>query len=342
MLLDLHPNLILWHAFVARLLLEAIELMKVTSSLTLAKKGDPHAIATILNKFLHAKGISVSIERHRQTLHILATAEQIPNQAKVVDFVQRCLEQMQPPNVAKVVVKGHAQNRRIAWKESFKTKPGQPFRQVQLSRRWLVEHPAAIRGWAGSFFLIIIMAIGGLGLWKTNFSEMANANTDSLWEYRLEHVDAILLEQTLMRSGHEGWELSGTPKTLSVKGPLNRDIYEVVFKRPLMVNQLTPEPIQAPYEGTHAINYTPLANSSMTGIPDATGYYSPDETLSLPPQQALPNPGGEIRYRTLNAQGQEVIQSVKIEPKKENTPVVPVRQQAAPKNPPPLPVPVAP
>jgi hypothetical protein len=332
--------------------------MKVTSSLTLAKKGDPYAIATILNKFLHAKGISVSAERHRRTLLIIATADNIPNQTKVVDFVQRCLAQMQPPDIHRVIIKGHAQNRRIAWKESFKTKPGQAFSQIQLSRRWLADHPTTISGWAGSLFLITIMALGGLGLWRANYASIASVKGDPLWEYRLEHVDAVLLEQTLTRLGNEGWELSGTPKTLSVKGPLNRDIYEVVFKRQMMINApAQAEPNHAPAQETQAITYSsPSVNPSNPSdmglstdinhqaVPNATGYYilSPNEAINLPNQPVSPGPSGEIRYRTLNAQGQEVIQSVKIEPKKESAPVAPARRQAPPKNPPPLPVPVVP
>jgi hypothetical protein len=92
--------------------------------LSLAKKGDPVAIATLMNQVTQPRGISVRVKAQEDCLHLLFEAEQIPKQTTAVSFVRSSLDILKINTLKTAMVYGRQQgNHHTSWHETVQLQP---------------------------------------------------------------------------------------------------------------------------------------------------------------------------------------------------------------------------
>ncbi|MCW6037142.1 hypothetical protein K4A83_12805 [Spirulina subsalsa FACHB-351] len=90
------------------------------SLLNQAKSGNAQAIATIINKTLEPKGISVKSSISYDCLTLILESNTAPAQEATVDFIKKGLLKLQPNNITKVIIRGRIKNQSLnLWQESF-------------------------------------------------------------------------------------------------------------------------------------------------------------------------------------------------------------------------------
>lgn len=90
----------------------------------LAKKGDPHAIATLINRSLESKGIHATADLEGECLKISLQASQIPNQKAVITIIQRGMMILQVEQIQSVkVLTYRSDNNYLAWQYQFSLTP---------------------------------------------------------------------------------------------------------------------------------------------------------------------------------------------------------------------------
>ena len=182
----------------------------------LARQGDRHAIATLINKHLYKLGLSASAESSRRGLVITVEHDHQPPDAQwTADFIHKLLDRVRPAGVQQVWLQGRVTGRRRAWRQQLQIDSP---RRLQLPnrRRRDVSTPLA---------MVSILLLSVAGLWHNHRVQ------NQPWEYQLERVDAAVLETTLAYYGTQGWELTAAPKALAMQDAAATPIYEVVFKR---------------------------------------------------------------------------------------------------------------
>ncbi|NUN66111.1 hypothetical protein HCU40_15440 [Pseudanabaena biceps] len=95
--------------------------MTQQSVMELAKSGDPHAIATLINRSLASKGIHATAEIVAECLTISLHAAQIPNQKAVVTIIHRGMMILQIDRLSRVkILTYRSDNNYLAWQHEFK------------------------------------------------------------------------------------------------------------------------------------------------------------------------------------------------------------------------------
>ena len=98
--------------------------MTQISVMELAKKGDPHAIATLINRSLESKGIHATADLEGECLKISLQASQIPNQKAVITIIQRGMMILQVEQIQSVkVLTYRSDNNYLAWQYQFSLTP---------------------------------------------------------------------------------------------------------------------------------------------------------------------------------------------------------------------------
>lgn len=91
--------------------------------LTLAKQGDPTAIATLINHSLNPKGILARVGWKHDCLGILLEALPVPDQQEMVAFIRQSLVNLQPKSIQRVKVGGYQPGQSVpTWYEEFEIK----------------------------------------------------------------------------------------------------------------------------------------------------------------------------------------------------------------------------
>ncbi|MBD2177739.1 hypothetical protein H6F42_12525 [Pseudanabaena sp. FACHB-1998] len=94
--------------------------MTQVSVMELAKQGDPHAIAALINRSLESKGIHAQAQLEDECLKISLQASQIPNQKAVVTIIHRGMLVLQIPQIKRVKVFTYrSDNNYLAWQHEF-------------------------------------------------------------------------------------------------------------------------------------------------------------------------------------------------------------------------------
>lgn len=94
--------------------------VEIESILTLAKQGDPGAIATLINRSLNPKGITARVGWKNHCLGVLLEALPIPDQEDMIAFIRQSLEQLQPESIRLVKVGGYQPGQSVpAWYEEI-------------------------------------------------------------------------------------------------------------------------------------------------------------------------------------------------------------------------------
>ena len=94
--------------------------MTQLSVMDLAKKGDPHAIASLINRSLASKGIHAEAKLEAECLIISLQASQIPNQKAVVTIIQRGMVVLQVKQIKRVkILTYRSDNQYLAWQDEI-------------------------------------------------------------------------------------------------------------------------------------------------------------------------------------------------------------------------------
>ncbi|MBN3898701.1 MAG: hypothetical protein HWQ41_26555 [Nostoc sp. NOS(2021)] len=88
--------------------------------LKLAKQGDAEAIASLMNRHLHPKGITAKVAFKDACLEVILESAQVPNQQILVAFVRKGLMALGAASVEKVKVYGQQTGKEFpAWSKEF-------------------------------------------------------------------------------------------------------------------------------------------------------------------------------------------------------------------------------
>ncbi|WP_156341357.1 hypothetical protein [Pseudanabaena sp. 'Roaring Creek'] len=99
--------------------------MTQLSVMDLAKQGDPHAIATLINRSLASKGIHAEAVIEAECLKISLQAAQIPNQKAVVTIIHRGMSVLQVTQIKRVKIFTYrSDNHYLAWQHEINLDDG--------------------------------------------------------------------------------------------------------------------------------------------------------------------------------------------------------------------------
>lgn len=141
--------------------------------LQLAKKGDPKAIATLINRTLQPKGITARIARKESCLQILLEATQAPTQQAVVGFIVQGINNLKPQGVEVIKICGQqtgevmpAWIQEISLKSALQSQPAaqQSNNQVTCPKCHSTQILASKQGFSGGNAVIGAVLLGPLGL----------------------------------------------------------------------------------------------------------------------------------------------------------------------------------
>jgi hypothetical protein len=88
--------------------------------LKLAKHGDTQAIASLMNRHLHPKGINANVAFKDVCLEVMLESAQVPNQQILVAFIRKGLTALGAVSVERVKVYGQQTGKEFpAWSQEF-------------------------------------------------------------------------------------------------------------------------------------------------------------------------------------------------------------------------------
>ena len=94
--------------------------MTQLSVMELAKQGDPHAIAALINRSLASKGIHAEAQLEAKCLQISLYAAQIPNQKAVITIIHRGMMVLQVRKIERVkILTYRSDNNYLAWRHEI-------------------------------------------------------------------------------------------------------------------------------------------------------------------------------------------------------------------------------
>ncbi|HEY9850114.1 MAG TPA: hypothetical protein V6D28_11685 [Leptolyngbyaceae cyanobacterium] len=101
--------------------------MSQPNLLELAKQGNPKAIATLLNRSLQPKGITVKASLKNDCLQLMLESEQIPDRQELVPFIRKGLTNLQAGSICNVKIYGQQIGMASpSWHEKFDLEKQQP------------------------------------------------------------------------------------------------------------------------------------------------------------------------------------------------------------------------
>jgi uncharacterized protein YjbI with pentapeptide repeats len=101
----------------------------------LAQSGDPDAIAQILNTYLVKEGIQVSASKQEESLLIMLLSPRLPDQSRLIPWLQRSLNKLQPRKIHSVTVTAARQaaekgEKALHWHVTFVVQTGSGLSQA--------------------------------------------------------------------------------------------------------------------------------------------------------------------------------------------------------------------
>lgn len=99
-----------------------------------AKQGDAKAIASLMNRHLQPKGITVKVSLTGKCLIVIAESKELPDQSFIVDFICKGMTNLNIKSIKQLVVRGQVNgNASPAWREVFDLHSGTLVKRVQQS-----------------------------------------------------------------------------------------------------------------------------------------------------------------------------------------------------------------
>ncbi len=100
----------------------------------LAKLGNPKAIATLMNRHLEPKGVTVKVSISNDCLMVIAESTHLPDQSFLVYFVRKGMTALQAQAIKRVIVWGQTSGKTTPeWKEAFELDNDVSFPKVEPS-----------------------------------------------------------------------------------------------------------------------------------------------------------------------------------------------------------------
>ncbi|WNZ27737.1 purine-binding chemotaxis protein CheW [Leptolyngbya sp. NK1-12] len=96
------------------------QFLELQDILSLARKGDPSAIAALINHILNPKGITAKVGWNHHCLGILLEALPVPDQEEMIAFIRQNLADLQPESIRLVKVGGYQRGQSVpTWYEEI-------------------------------------------------------------------------------------------------------------------------------------------------------------------------------------------------------------------------------
>jgi hypothetical protein len=220
--------------------------------LELAKQGNAHAIATLMNRQLQPKGITTKTTLTQGCLMIIAESEDIPEQTFLVDFLRKGITNLMAEGIQRVIVQGRIIGKTApAWRESFELRAAVTANHQQpasINNSSISSPNASVKSKLNVFkssklTSILSFAKGtrklantglllGILLVSTTHLLTANKSQPTLWEYKIEAISDGAFDPAMHRMGSDGWEITSARRAVSGEGSSSQGLYEVIFKRP--------------------------------------------------------------------------------------------------------------
>ena len=110
------------------------------SILEKAKRGEPQAIATLLNRNLQAKGITAKTSVKNGCFWIMLEAAKTPPQKQLVEFIRQAFTKLEVDTYATVKIYGKCLNEEIPdWHEDFTIAPKVSLSLEQMAKQGDVQ-----------------------------------------------------------------------------------------------------------------------------------------------------------------------------------------------------------
>ncbi|MHC5597701.1 MAG: type IV pilin-like G/H family protein [Nostoc sp.] len=208
--------------------------------LELAKQGDAQAIASLMNRQLQPKGITVKTNLTSGCLMVIAESENEPEQSFVVDFIRNGITELKAEVIKRVVLHGRITGKKTPlWRESFEMHSNvipQQEESGSISSKMNISRSEGIASFLnvlqGRRELINTVLLLGIMIVLTTSLFTSNKSRPILWEYKIESIDDVVFDAAMHRMGSNGWELTSARRALSGEGSSRQGLYEVIFKRP--------------------------------------------------------------------------------------------------------------
>jgi hypothetical protein len=92
--------------------------MSAQTVLTLARQGDPRAIATLMNCITRPHQLNIRVQEHEGTLHILFESQTLPDQQESVEFAYDSITALALEHISRLMVYGRQKGQRDAvWQQ---------------------------------------------------------------------------------------------------------------------------------------------------------------------------------------------------------------------------------
>ncbi|MEH2038356.1 type IV pilin-like G/H family protein [Nostoc sp.] len=222
--------------------------MTQSNLLELAKQGDAQAIASLMNRQLQLKGITVKTNLTSGCLMVIAESDKEPEQSFVVDFIRKGITELKAEVITRVVLHGRITGKKTPlWRESFEMHSNVAPQQeesgsinslpiVNLKSKMNISRSEGIASILNILqgrieLLNTVISLGIMIVLTTNLF-INNKSRPILWEYKIESIDDAVFDAAMHRMGSNGWELTSARRALSGEGTSRQGLYEVIFKRP--------------------------------------------------------------------------------------------------------------
>ena len=94
--------------------------MSQSEILKLARRGDPQAIAAVINKSLETKGISAKTDLNGGCLTIVLESEKTVSEAPIVEFIQSGILRLAPENITRIIIRSRMAGKSTdSWRNAF-------------------------------------------------------------------------------------------------------------------------------------------------------------------------------------------------------------------------------
>lgn len=204
-----------------------------------AKQGDTQAIATLMNKALESKDITVQVSIKDDSLTITAEAKEVPEQSFFVDYVQKAIAKLSLTKIKWLYIRGQAiGSKHPAWRQSINLKENQISSMPVTNTQTLSVNSKTKSNQFNVFNILVqfreiinTIFLGGiLGILVFNlWWERQPKNLQ--YEYKIESFEDLVFDTGINRLGDEGWELVFARRALTGGEYSRRGIYECVFRR---------------------------------------------------------------------------------------------------------------
>ncbi len=205
--------------------------MTQTDLLKLAKQGDSNAIATLMNRQLQPKGISVTVNTVKNCLQIIFEAAEVPPQKSLTIYAYNAISKLEVPSLEKVVICGKQNGNRFSvWQQEFNLlnnqslSDGDELLKSNPSNASEVKVPADSNIFECSGNAVtLIVRINGIIIKRTNAFLSSHANSERFIHYN-NILNLQFYNSGVMTYGFIYFQLVGSAESIKyLQAPSNQN-----------------------------------------------------------------------------------------------------------------------